>query len=159
MTLALMILTFLLAGCGGSARAGSKHGGSSTAESLPGYLSVGTQHFVAFLQWTQTGTSVTGTITADFPGGAGGNSGPISGSIGGSSITLHDPNYVLTDISSNTNTMQGSLSGNTLTLSYPAGDGTINVVKFQRATVTDYNHAVQQLEAGNAGTARATPQG
>lgn len=140
----LLVLAILLGGC---AIPGTESTGSSASAGarVPGYLATSRQ-MVSFLQWTRTGTSLTGVLTEAYLTSShqvGADSGPITGVLGESSVTLHtsDPNLIA-DYAS---TISGTLHGSRLVLSYPGPNGTLTTVPFHLASVSDYNAAVGEL--------------
>ena len=118
----------------------------SAADSQPGYLAYASNG-VLFIQWTRVGNNVTGTLSESYsdPTNAAEvnhESDTFKGVISGSSVTL--------TLDDNTN-WNGTLTGDGVTLSYTASDGTLHTFPFAKGTVAEYNTAVQGVTAqGNA---------
>lgn len=98
-----------------------------------------------FLGWTVTGDTVAGTYseTLLLPGATTtltADSASLSGTISGSSVTL-------TFSHGFGSTVSGQLIGNTLSLSIPQTDGTLQVEVYQPGTTADYNADVQVVQA------------
>lgn len=111
--------------------------------SVGGYLAV-SQNEVIFLQWNQNGDTLNGTafvtwIVGDPPHESTTNQTlAIYGTLTSAQISLSfggDPPQF------------GSLTSSGFILSVPASDGTLTTLSFTRASVSDYNTAVQQLAA------------
>ncbi len=88
-----------------------------------------------------TGTS-TGLTPIDDPTTMRSGSDAFTGTVSGGSVTLTFPEGL-----GAVQTWVGSLSGNTLTLSFTSSDGSIEVDTYQPGTVADYNAAVTQVQA------------
>jgi hypothetical protein len=116
----------------------------------PGYLAYASNG-VLFIQWTRAGNAVTGTLAESYtelsnPAQVSHESHTFTGVINGSSITI------TLDSGDNWN---GTVTGSTITLNAPlASNGQISSFTFRRATVADYNAAVQ----GVNGQGRAAQQ-
>jgi hypothetical protein len=123
-------------------------------QALGGYLAHASNG-VVFLQWTQSGAGLNGTLTQAYTHGGDPttlthDSASFSGVLTGGSVTLNFSQGL--GISG---TWTGTFSGNTLTLSYPAADGTLSTLTFGPGSVADYNSAVAYLQAQAAGAAAA----
>ncbi|SDP30102.1 hypothetical protein SAMN04515671_3632 [Nakamurella panacisegetis] len=100
-----------------------------------------------FLGWTVTGETVAGTYseTLLLPGATTltTDSASFSGTISGSSVTL-------TFSHGFGSTVSGELVGETLSLSIPQTDGTLQVEVYRPGTTADYNAGVQAVQASAA---------
>jgi hypothetical protein len=107
-----------------------------------GYLGQGS-NWVDFVQWTQNGSSLTGSITSAELDGTSvkSNRAAFTGVVNAKQVTLTFPQGfgVVTNLS-------GSLNGTALDLDVPQPDGTIATVEFSPGAVTDYNKAVLALQ-------------
>ena len=116
----------------------------------PGLLAVA-PNGAAFLQWTQAGASLAGSITQVWESSPGSAPRPevvdFTGVLSGASVTL---TLQAGQAINGTSYLTGQFDGQQLTLTYPTPDGTIASLVFTPATVADYNAAVVQLEAAAA---------
>ncbi len=170
----------LIVGCGAAQPRGSTPLTSSTAPSaaiessgsvmtpvtqsppsvpdLPPGLLATPSNGVAFLQWTQAGTTLTGSLTQVWT--TLGSAAPqhqvvdFTGVLGGSSVTL---TLAGGESINGTAFLTGHLQAGQLTLTLPAPDGTIATLVFVPATVADYNRAVAQFESALATQAAPPP--
>ncbi|WP_035803895.1 hypothetical protein [Kitasatospora mediocidica] len=167
--LLLLSAATALAGCGSShsavpgavtqagsvpdAPAGGTGGGASSPVQVPGTVGFLTTDSgtVSYLQWQAdsrgefSGTALEATADGTPPDETvKPATGPISGQVNGSAVTL--------DIAGHTD--QGVLTGGTLTLNVIQQDGSIRAVTYHRASATDYDTALSQLQqtAGSADT-------
>ena len=167
--LALAAIVLMLAGCSGSA-APAATVPTDTAEAasapatisvppnpaqqaLSGYLALATNG-VVFLQWTQSGDTLTGTLTQAYtdpgnPAALKHQNGPFTGVLSGGSVTLNFPQGLGLSTA-----WSGTLNGDTLILSYSAPDGSLSTLTFGPGTVADYNAALARVQ-GAAGAAAA----
>ncbi len=125
-----------------------------TVVELPSGLLATAQNGVAFLQWTQTGTSVIGSLTQVTFEASGASPQhqviDFSGVISGDSVTL---TLAGGETINGTALLTGQFSNGQFTLAEPEADGTIGTLVFAPATVGDYNNAVASLEADRAAIA------
>jgi hypothetical protein len=109
------------------------------AARLAGWLFADTSQAV-FLQWTQTGQELSGSLTASIASGT--RLQPevysFTGVVSGSSVSLTFSSLAVP-------AWNGTLNANQLVLSYPASDGSLQTLTFTPGTVADYNQAVAQL--------------
>ena len=125
----------------------------SPGTTVPGQGAVGTGYLahasdgVIFIQWTQSGTSVSGTAEVDTLTGTPPNQSvstktiSVSGQVQGSTITL----------SFNGGTeVFGTLSDGSFTVNFPQSDGSLAPITFHSATASDFNQALSALQ-GNTG--------
>jgi hypothetical protein len=142
-TAASMILG--VASCTGSAgSASSAHSADSSATYLANNRSQ-----IAFIQWrTITRGHVRGTLTADNIGGAAPaaslseNSVPFTGTVHGTSVYLTFAHGLFLQSHA-----QGTLTGNSLTLTVPHADGTVHRTTFTQSSPSSYNRAVAALRS------------
>ncbi len=113
----------------------------------------------AFLQATQTGDTLTGSLTqviADtFTSTTTSSVINFTGAISGSSVTL---NLIGSTIRGASEITGARNPDGSLTLTYPAYGGQIATLQFVPATVDDYNAAVATLEATEEAAREATAQ-
>lgn len=143
---ALVLLAALFAGCS-----------SSPAGSEPtGYLFHDSNQ-AAYVQWTQTGSHVAGTLEDAYVD----PSDPTKVTTGTQSLTgeISDGNITLTLDQSflGATNLSGTFSGSVLVLGIPNNNGTINEVTFAPATVSTYNRDADELN-GDANRAQAAQQ-
>src|SRR5438132_690066 len=91
-----------------------------------------------FIQWTRTGSSLTGSVQETIlrrPTGAGVKSSqaPFTGTISGNGLTLQ---------LSRGETLVGHLEGSGFMLTYPGAEHALITVNFSPAAVSEYNEAV-----------------
>ncbi|HTC70660.1 MAG TPA: hypothetical protein VK662_13910 [Acidothermaceae bacterium] len=108
--------------------------------------------YVLFIDWTRVGNDVSGNMSV---AGAeesqfGAQTVAMSGTISGNSITLTFP----AGLGAITNAT-GELTAVSLTLNLPNNDGTIDAYEFTPGTIDAYNVAVQALQSGASATAQA----
>lgn len=117
---------------------------NAAAASLAGWLAADSTEAI-FLQWTQTGQELSGSLTASIASGTQlqPEDSDFTGVISGSSVRL-------TFSSLPGPAWNGTLTGNQLVLSYPAADGSLQTLTFTPGTVADYNQAVAQLVSAQA---------
>jgi hypothetical protein len=162
LVLALWIILF--AGCGGeTAPSGSSQPiGSSqpaSASQPTGWLTTSSTA-AAFIQWTEDSTGhLTGQYTGagiTSPGTLDHFSDAFTGLENGSSISLTFSALGFSD------TLNGTIQGNTLTLAASDQNGTLETGVFHPASVDDYNNAVsalqQQVNQQQAAQATASAQ-
>ena len=122
-----------------------------------------TDYEVAFLQWTRTGTALTGSITqVVIPDGSTEPTDEVlnfTGTYAGDSVSIILSGGKMIRGSSN---LTGVWRDGDFTLSYPGADGSIATLTFHPATVGDYNQAEQAFRgavASAAADASAFPSG
>jgi hypothetical protein len=144
----LLVTAVLLAGCGGASLSARTTGSRGLA---PGGYLAQSRGWVDFLEFTLTGTSLTGSLDAATLQGAtvGHQHYAFSGVINGASITLTIPAGLGFQTS-----VSGEWQGSTITLSVPQQDGTLASVDFTPADTSKYNAAVDALQ----GQAQAAQQ-
>lgn len=125
---------------------------ASAAQQLPGYLAT-PQGDAIFIEYTRSGGHLTGTVEVAYlePSGAQvhTSSGAISGTISGSDITISDDSGVL----SQSGSLSGTFQGSGLVISFPQSNGQLSPVRFDAASVADYNKAVASLQSSAVHTA------
>lgn len=136
-----------------STKAATGGAGASTAST--GQPAVGNGYLanepgaVVFIQWTESGTDLTGSAQVETLSGSPPNQTvhtdtlTVSGQLQGSTITL----------SFNGGTeVFGTLSGGSFTVNFPQTDGSLAPVTFSSATAAQFNQALAELQ-GNTGSA------
>lgn len=117
-------------------------------QALYGYLALA-NNGVVFIQWTEANGALSGTLTEAFtsfdPANLKHSSSPFTGVLSAGSVTLTFPQGFGTSTSWN-----GTLSGDSLILSYSADDGSLSTLTFHPGTVADYNAAVAEAQAAAA---------
>ena len=129
--------------------------GGAGASRLTGQPAVGNGYLanepgaVVFIQWTESGTDLTGSAQVETLSGSPPNQTvhtdtlTVSGQLQGSTITL----------SFNGGTeVFGTLSGGSFTVNFPQTDGSLAPVTFSSATAAQFNQALAELQ-GNTGSA------
>jgi hypothetical protein len=132
----VLLAVVVAAGCGSAA---SPAGPS-------GWLSISPDG-VAFLTWTRTDTTLSGSLTwvhttpavAHVPVAV---TAAVTGTVNGQSVTLS-----LAPVLTAGGTWSGSLDSERLTLSYTADDGSIATITFVPKTIDDYNSALGAFRA------------
>ena len=125
-----------------------------TVVQLPTGMLATAPNGVSFLQWTQSDTMVTGSITEVWTTSAG--AAPqhqvldFTGVLSGNSVTI---TLSAGETINGTPLLTGQFSSGQFTLTFPAPDGTISTLVFVPGTVGDYNNAVALVEAGQASIA------
>ena len=112
---------------------------------------------VVFVQWTQTGSDLSGTLDVAYidPNDATQvttETHSITGVLANGSVTLTLDKSVL-----GTTNLSGTFNGSALTLNVPEADGTITQATFSPASLSDYNGDVSTLQ-NQAGRARSAQQ-
>lgn len=140
---ALLGLTVLVAAC-------SSGNSSAAGAGLHGLLATPTGRAL-FIQWTPSGTRVTGSIQSAYLSTDGASlrseSGDVTGTVSGSSVTL-DASAL-----SSTGAVSGSFEGSDLLLTIPEQNGNLTTVRFSPGTVAEYNAAVAPLREAATQTA------
>jgi hypothetical protein len=118
-------------------------------QALSGYLALASNG-VVFVQWTQAGDTLTGSLTQSYtapgdPTSLKHESTSFTGVLSNGSVTLNFPEGLGTGTS-----WSGTLNGDTLILSFTASDGSISTLTFHPGTVADYNQALAQAQASVA---------
>jgi hypothetical protein len=104
---------------------------------------------VVFIQWTQSGQSVSGSTQVETLAGSPPNQSvstdtiSVAGRLSGSTITLSFNGGA---------TVFGTLSGGSFTVNFPQTDGSLAPVTFTAATATQFNQALAVLQ-GHTGSA------
>lgn len=144
----LAVLAGILLSVHGSGnQATSVHAASTTATTSPpvgnGYLSSSSNEAI-FIQWNQSGGSVSGTAQDDWITGTAPNQSlstktiVVSGQQNGRTISL--------SFDGNTEEF-GTISGGSFTLNFPQSDGSLAPVTFQQSSTSSFNSAVAALNA------------
>lgn len=127
---------------------------ASDEDRLGGYLTT-TANGAVFLQWTRTGSQLTGSAQIAALKQSGGadvreNNVPFRGVVSGKAITLDFSGLVK---------WNGQLVGDEVLLSFPDDDGSLQSARFHQASIADYQVAVVGLrdraDALNAANAEA----
>ena len=142
------IATAILIGVHGSGnQATSARGGSTTTTTSPpvgnGYLSSNSNTAI-FIQWNQSGQSVSGTAQADSITGS-----PPNESLSTNTITVTgQQNGSTISLSFNGHTEEfGTITSGSFTLNFPQSDGSLAPVTFQQSSTSAFNSAVAALNA------------
>jgi hypothetical protein len=103
---------------------------------------------VRFIQWVENGAALTGTsswvlTSTNDPTKLEQGSDVFTGTVSGGSVMLTFSGGV-----GGAGAWAGTLTGDTLTLSFATSDGSMEVDTYQPGTVGDYNSAVAQVKAG-----------
>jgi hypothetical protein len=103
---------------------------------------------VRFIQWVENGAALTGTsswvlTSTNDPTKLEQGSDPFTGTVSGDSVILTFSGGV-----SGAGAWAGTLTSDTLTLSFATSDGSMEVDTYQPGTIDDYNAAVAQVKAG-----------